>query len=282
MARSRNIKPSIMDNELLAELPPVSRLLFVYLWMLADREGRLEDRPKRIAVQALPYDRDVDVNTMLDGLAKQGFIVRYEAAGGKYIQITNFKKHQTPHVRESASGIPPMPQNSDGNAPKHDLGGDKEVPKHDLGSAEASPRSPDSLIPDSLIPDSLIPDSSANAHARDPDEAGDLPQPTAAARACKAMRAAGMQDVNPSHPKLTALLAAGITQEELQTAAADAAGRGKGFAYALAAAEGRRRDAATEPLPAARQQRKAAPATRYAEANRSIFGAPKGGEVIDV
>ena len=48
MARSRNIKPSIMANEELAELEPLSRLLFIYLWMLADKAGRLEDRPKRI------------------------------------------------------------------------------------------------------------------------------------------------------------------------------------------------------------------------------------------
>ena len=56
MARSRNIKPGIMANEDLAELGAIERLLFIYLWMLADKEGRLEDRPKRIKVEALPYD----------------------------------------------------------------------------------------------------------------------------------------------------------------------------------------------------------------------------------
>ena len=65
MARARNIKPAIMDNDDLAELAPLTRLLFVYLWMLADREGRLEDRPKRIAAQALPFDRNVDAGAML-------------------------------------------------------------------------------------------------------------------------------------------------------------------------------------------------------------------------
>jgi hypothetical protein len=81
MARSRNIKPSIMDNDALAALAPLTRLLFVYLWMLADREGRLEDRPARIAAQALPYDRDADINAMLDELRRAGFINRYLAAG---------------------------------------------------------------------------------------------------------------------------------------------------------------------------------------------------------
>lgn len=65
------------------------------------------------------------------------------------------------------------------------------------------------------------------------------------------MKAAGMQSVNPANPKLTALLDAGITLDELSSAAADAVQRGKPFAYALASAEGRRRDAATAPLPPA-------------------------------
>ena len=79
MARARNIKPGIMANERLAELPPEARLLFIYSWMLADREGRIEDRPKRIAAQALPYDRDVDVDDLLCQLANAGFITRYPA-----------------------------------------------------------------------------------------------------------------------------------------------------------------------------------------------------------
>lgn len=140
MARSRNIKPAIMDNEDLADLDPLTRLLFIYLWMLADREGRLADRPKRIAAQALAYDRTADVEAMLDDLQRAGFIVRYTAGGIACIQILSFSKHQTPHVRESASELPKQ-----GDAPT------KDVIEHNLGSAEASPRSPDSgfLIPDS-------------------------------------------------------------------------------------------------------------------------------------
>mgnify|MGYP003440357754 CR=1 FL=1 len=63
------------------------------------------------------------------------------------------------------------------------------------------------------------------------------------------MKSAGLQAVNPSHPKLIALLDAGITVDELAQAAGDAVAKGKNFAYALATAEGRRRDAAVEPLP---------------------------------
>ena len=148
MARARNIKPSIMDNEELAELEPMARLLFIYLWMLADREGRIEDRPKRIAAQALPYDRNADVGAMLDVLHKAGFIVRYEAQGQACIQITAFAKHQNPHIRESASTLP---------APEQGIA--KDVQEHNLGSAEALPRSPDSGFSDSGFSDSGFSDS---------------------------------------------------------------------------------------------------------------------------
>lgn len=158
MARARNIKPGIMENEDLAEMDFAHRLLFIYLWMLADREGRIEDRPKRIKVQAFPYDDAMDINSMLDELSKRGFIVRYSAAEVDAIQVVSFKKHQAPHVREKDSSLPSMEQ-----------GTAKVVHCTEQGSDESSPRSPDSLIlrssdspiVDSLIPDSLIPDQKA-------------------------------------------------------------------------------------------------------------------------
>ena len=106
MARARNIKPSIMDNEDLADLDPLERLLFIYLWMLADREGRLEDRPKRIAKQAMSYDRHADADAMLANLQTAGFLRRYQVGGHGFIQILNFVKHQAPHGTEKDSAIP--------------------------------------------------------------------------------------------------------------------------------------------------------------------------------
>lgn len=165
MARSRNIKPAIMDNESLADLPPLTRLLFIYIWMLADREGRLEDRPARIAVQALPYDRDVDAHAILDALQASGFIVRFSAAGKKVIQITNFVKHQAPHGTERDSDLPDAyglltvhvrgkngyatgeKQLVNLTAPVEEQTGNSAITvKHKLDNL---------LIPDSLIPDSL-------------------------------------------------------------------------------------------------------------------------------
>ena len=77
--------------------------------------------------------------------------------------------------------------------------------------------------------------------------------PTRAGQAVLRMKQAGLvAGISPNHPKLLALLEAGITDDELADAAAEAVAKGKPFAYALAIAEGRRRDAAdTGALPAA-------------------------------
>lgn len=154
MARSRNIKPAFFRNEHLGELPPLTRLLFIALWCEADREGRLEDRPLRLKAEYFPYD-DCDVSTMLAQCEHSAgnFLVRYEVGGQKYIQITNFKKHQNPHMKEAASVIPPPPKYSDNKE-----SGASTIPascKHRACLILAG------LIPDSLllIPDSLISDS---------------------------------------------------------------------------------------------------------------------------
>jgi uncharacterized protein YdaU (DUF1376 family) len=73
-------------------------------------------------------------------------------------------------------------------------------------------------------------------------ESGSDAQP--GAEAAEAMVAAGLSDVSATHPKLLALLAAGMSVAELRAAAVYAHGKGAGFAYALSRAEGQRRDAA--------------------------------------
>ena len=108
MARARNIKPGFFKNEYLVDLPPITRLLFIGLWCLADREGRFEDRPRRIKIELFPAD-DIDIDAALADLERSEFIIRYEANGIRYAQITNFTKHQVPHHKEVASEIPAPP-----------------------------------------------------------------------------------------------------------------------------------------------------------------------------
>jgi len=105
MARARNIKPGFYKNEDLAECSVWARLLFPGLWMLADREGRLEDRPKRIKGEIFPYD-SIEVDPLLKELQEWGFIERYIHDGKKIINVVNFLEHQYPHGKESDSEFP--------------------------------------------------------------------------------------------------------------------------------------------------------------------------------
>ena len=104
MPRSRNIKPGFYENEELGSCSIHARYLFPALWQLADREGRLEDRPLRIKGYAFRYD-SVDVEPLLAELQARGFILRYRNSDGSFIQILRFKEHQTPHYSEKASSI---------------------------------------------------------------------------------------------------------------------------------------------------------------------------------
>lgn len=106
MSRIRQIKHGLYLNPELHECSIAARYLFPGLWVLADREGRLEDRPNKIKVALLPADNE-DIDALLGELADKGFILRYEAEGEKYIQVVKFHKHQKPHPREAASTIPP-------------------------------------------------------------------------------------------------------------------------------------------------------------------------------
>lgn len=265
MARARNIKPSFFTNEDLVELPFEDRLLFIGLWTLADREGRLEDRPKRIKMAVFPAD-SVDVDASLDRLAKSGFIARYEARGIACIQVLNFAKHQNPHVREAASELPSIGENDVSTVP---------------AQCQHSASHADSLNPYSLNHESGEQASESLNRSSAPQaptalafvEPSPEVEPAEAGTICKRLRDAGIQGVNPSHPKLLAVLQAGITADELCGIAAEPNAAGKGMAWVLATAEGRRRDAAkVRPMP--RASPTLADRNRQAadEAKRMIFG----------
>lgn len=107
--RIRTVKPDFfLDQELAQQLAPLVRILFLGLWCQADREGRLEDWPRRIKAQALPYD-DLDCDQALGQLHEAGYIIRYEVGGKKYIQVRTFEKNQRPNSREPKSVIPSPP-----------------------------------------------------------------------------------------------------------------------------------------------------------------------------
>lgn len=159
--RARSIKPGICDNEILGTADPFYTLLFERLWLMADREGRLEDRPMRIKAQAFPYREGLDVEPMLAWLAKHGFIQRYQIDGNRFIQVSKFAEHQSPHIKEAVSKIPAP--DKPGASPVQ--ASDEEQPKPALAALTPSSLTPDSglLTPDSGLLTARTPESSPAA-----------------------------------------------------------------------------------------------------------------------
>lgn len=154
--RARNLKPGFFKNEDLAQLPFEGRLMFEGLWCMADREGKLEDRPKRLKAELFPYD-SVDTESMLRGLADVGLIVRYEVDGTHYILIPTFLKHQKPHRNEASSVIPDPPGFAPQAVPRQPLGTKSDVPRTEALATKDNSAPAESLLSESLLSESLSP-----------------------------------------------------------------------------------------------------------------------------
>jgi hypothetical protein len=96
--------------------------------------------------------------------------------------------------------------------------------------------------PQARAPDGVPPEQPGGHHEDPPEAAGH--QPTKAGLVCRAMRRAGIAAVNPGDPRLLTLLEQGATEAEFAGLAAEAAAKGKGFAWVLAALAARRTEAA--------------------------------------
>lgn len=181
MARARNIKPGFFRNADLVELPFETRLLFIGLWTIADRAGRLEDRPKQIKMDIFPAD-NVDCDACIKSLADKGMLTRYEVDGKRYLQITNFVKHQNPHRDEKASTIPDEHGNhASTNRSSSEQGANTVQAQctQDASTTQAPCEHSANTVAIGLIPDSLIPEESQSqkigAHKK--SDGGVLPSP---------------------------------------------------------------------------------------------------------
>lgn len=156
MARARNIKPGFYKNEDLAECSVWARFIFPGLWMLADKHGVLEDRPKRIKAELLPFDSQ-EIEPLLSELEARLLIVRFEKNGASYIWIPGFAKHQTPHYSEKGIGImPPQFQESDSNE-EANIPGIAQEHAENGAPMKVGPNHSSILNPSSLNPESLDP-----------------------------------------------------------------------------------------------------------------------------
>ncbi len=269
MARARNIKPGFFTNEVLAELPFESRLLFIGLWTIADRAGRLHDRPKRIKMQVFPGD-SVDVDALLEQLANAGFIWRYEVEGQRYIQVINWDKHQNPHHREPESEIPAP---TDRRKPSNEAGSDDSADKPGTspGKAEASLGNSGASRADSgfRIPDSGFSDSGYRI--------ADSGDPTMAAQLSREFRNHGI-DCQPADPRLIAAAEQGVSVETVRSACQAAKDKKPGerlpLGYVLKIVESWAADARR--LKVSGAQPRASPYQTAAEKSRSIAEALTG------
>jgi len=275
MARARNIKPGFFTNDVLADCDPLARLLFAGLWTVADRAGRLEDRPKRIKAAVLPYD-SCDVDTLLNQLHNHGFIERYEVDGLKLIQVLAFDKHQNPHKNESDSELPSPEQHSTCTV--------QAPEQHSTNPADSLNPITDSLSTDSLH---TAPDGSEAADAAADEPVAEKSKPAKPARQAyqppewvpneqwadfvqmrKAMRSVPFTDA----------AARGVVSDLNNL-------RGQGFnpAELLTAAVTNGWRTVYPPKGAGRPPSRASPPqSKHAAAARAIYGAPSNPEFIDV
>ena len=103
MPRARNIKHQFFMNDELGELDPLARLLFIGLWTIADFNGNVEWRPKKIKTLLLPYD-DCDITKLTINLDLSRFIRIYSNGEKVYLNIIKFHVHQRPHKNEVEKG----------------------------------------------------------------------------------------------------------------------------------------------------------------------------------
>lgn len=209
--RSRDIKPGFFKNDQLADCSMAARLLFPGLWMIADREGRLENRPKKIKGEIFPFD-DVDVASLLAELERAGLIRFYEVNGQNLIWIPQFKKHQSPHKNEKSSEFPAHPDDLYGMRSEQEQAKDGNTPEMDRSTPVISgqiPLTPSSLTPSSLSPrDISTPDGVVvGAESADETKPGEKRQ-ARTSPACPYEAIVGLyHEAFPEHPQVAILSA---------------------------------------------------------------------------
>lgn len=118
------------------------------------------------------------------------------------------------------------------------------LPKQNPEETQDDPKENLDTKPPNPIPKPNIPLTPETGDERDPalpenpENQNPPAQPSMATAACVAMRSVGMASVNPSDPRILALVKAdGVSIDTFAEAAKEAMERGKGFAYALSIVE---------------------------------------------
>jgi hypothetical protein len=230
---TRYLKPGIRDSEAIDALSPDAEVLFYRLIVTVDDFGRADARPAMVKAACFPIRSrlgEAQCAELLRELVGRELVTVYEVAGKPYMQLR--KWDNIPRAKESK-----FPAPSDNCAHLH--------------ATVCSPRTvlPVTETETETGTDNREPEP-RSVRAPDPEdrrgEVVPLPEPGSLAPGvvCAALKAAGVQRVNPSNPDLHAFLSVGGTIEELLPLVPSALSKGDPFAYILKAAINKRKDAA--------------------------------------
>lgn len=122
--RSRVVREPFWTDSRLGRVSTDARLLFLGLWGIMDRCGRLEGDPLRIRVQVFPYDAQIDVEALLAELGSEQLIRGYTVEGRQYIEVlepprwTYFYEMEKPSILPAhGKQAPSFPEASGEQAP---------------------------------------------------------------------------------------------------------------------------------------------------------------------
>lgn len=192
-----------------------------WLWAMADDHSEDGILP---GLTTKAIDRKTGVKGLGDALVTIGWLADSENG----VSIIGFEDHNGASAKKRAQTAKRVADFKAGNAQVTQ----SALPKEQQSVSDALPREREEKRREEQNQSSVV-ESGINS-----------PSTTTAGSVCARLRKAGVASVNPSNPKLLALIAAGLTEDELADIASEQTSKGKGFAWILAAAEGRRRDAA--------------------------------------
>jgi len=111
MAERRMISKAISISEKVNSLSVFGRLLYTWMIPHADDFGRLPGSPVKVRALVVPMAEETikDVEQALKDMHKHGLIIWYEVDGERFIQITNFEKHQQGLHKRTPSKYPSPP-----------------------------------------------------------------------------------------------------------------------------------------------------------------------------
>lgn len=127
MPRIRTIKPEFFTSEDIVSLSPLARLFFQACWCEADREGRMNWKPRTMKLRYFPADK-CDIDAIAGEVVARGLLRVYTVDGETYAYIPSFSKHQHVNPRETRSLIP------------EPCGIDAYVTRADASNQELTPR----------------------------------------------------------------------------------------------------------------------------------------------